>query len=85
VAVPEGIDDLFYDAKRKRLFASCGEGYLAVIRQIDADRYELLEKLPTAKLARTCLFDAAGGRLFLLVPRLGGKEGPEVWVYKVRP
>src|SRR5262245_20070891 len=84
VAVPNDIDDLFYDAKRKRLYAACGEGFLAVIRQIDADRYELLEKLPTSPLARTCLFDAEGSRLFLAVPRFGAMEGPEVWVYKVR-
>lgn len=84
VAVPRDIDDLFFDAKRKRLYAACGEGYLAVIRQIDADRYELLEKLPTSKLARTCLFDAEGNRLFLAVPRFGAMAGPEIWVYRVR-
>ena len=37
VPVPDGIDDLFYDAKRKRLYASCGDGFIAVIRQLDAD------------------------------------------------
>jgi DNA-binding beta-propeller fold protein YncE len=63
VPVPRDIDDLFFDAKRKRLYAACGEGFLAVIRQIDADRYETLEKLPTSKLARTCLFDAESSRL----------------------
>src|SRR5262245_19584929 len=35
VAVPQNIDDLYYDAKRKRLYASCGEGFIAVIRQTD--------------------------------------------------
>jgi hypothetical protein len=38
VPIPVDIDDLFYDAKHKRLYASCGEGFLAVIRQVDADR-----------------------------------------------
>jgi DNA-binding beta-propeller fold protein YncE len=84
VPVPKDIDDLHYDAKRKRLYAACGEGFLAVLRQIDADRYEPLEKLPTSKLARTCLFDAEGGRLFLAVPQFGEMKGPEIWVYKVR-
>ena len=65
--------------------ASCGEGFLAVIRQIDADRYEQVAKLPTGKLARTCFFDADTGRLFLAVPRYKGKEGPEIWVYRARP
>ncbi len=85
VSIPGDIDDLFYDVKRKRLYASCGEGFLAVIRQIDADRYELAAKLPTSRLARTCFFDSATGRLFLAVPRQQGKEGPELWVYRARP
>ncbi|HKB36011.1 MAG TPA: hypothetical protein VKD72_06125 [Gemmataceae bacterium] len=83
--IPGDIDDLFYDARRKRLYASCGEGFLAVIRQIDADRYEQVAKLPTGKLARTCFFDPNTGRLFLAVPRQKGKEGPELWVYRARP
>jgi hypothetical protein len=84
VPVPGDIDNLFFDARRKRLYAACGEGFLVVIRQIDADHYELLEKLPTSKLARTCLFDAERSRLFLAVPRFGAMAGPEIWVYRVR-
>ena len=82
VPIPGDTDDLFYDAKRQRLYASCGEGFLAVLRQADADHYELLEKVPTVKGARTCLFDPEAGRLYLVVPRQAGKEGPEVWVYQ---
>jgi hypothetical protein len=85
VAIPGDIDDLFYDAQRKRLYASCGEGFLAVIRQIDADHYEPLAKLRTAKLARTCYFDANASRLYLAVPRQEGTEGPELWIYRTRP
>jgi hypothetical protein len=84
VPIPDGVDDLFYDAKRKQLYASCGDGFLAVIRQLDADRYEVQQKLQTAKQAKTSLFDPETGRLFLAVPRQTGKEGPEIWVYRVR-
>jgi DNA-binding beta-propeller fold protein YncE len=84
VAIPQDIDDLFYDAGRKRLYASCGEGYVAVIKQTDADHYEVVEKVPTVKQAKTSLFDAEGGRLFLAVPRQPGKPGPEIRVYKIR-
>jgi DNA-binding beta-propeller fold protein YncE len=83
VPIPGDTDDLFFDARRQRLYASCGEGFLAVLRQTDADNYEALEKVPTVKGARTCLFDPEAGRLYLLVPRQPGKEGPEVWVYQV--
>jgi DNA-binding beta-propeller fold protein YncE len=85
VAIPEDIDDLFYDARNRRLYASCGAGFLAVIRQRDADHYEVAEKIPTAKLARTCFFDPAGGRLYLVVPRQKGQEGPTIRVYQPRP
>jgi DNA-binding beta-propeller fold protein YncE len=85
VPIPADIDDLFYDAKHKRLYASCGEGFLAVIRQRDPDHYGTPEKIPTVKLARTCLFDPASGRLYLGLPRREGREGPEVQVYEARP
>ena len=84
VAIPEDIDDLFYDAKRKRLYASCGEGFLVVLRQRDADNYDILERLPTVKLARTCLFDPSTGRLYLGLPRQAGQEGPQIQVYEAR-
>jgi DNA-binding beta-propeller fold protein YncE len=85
VDIPADTDDLFYDAKRKRIYVSCGEGYIAVIRQVDADHYELLDKVPTIKDARTCYFDPEAGRLYLAVPRQPGKAGPEIWVYQARP
>ena len=82
VAIPADTDDVFFDAKRKRIYASCGEGALAVIRQIDADRYEFQEKIATVKDARTSYFDPEGGRLYLGVPRQKDKKGPEIRVYQ---
>jgi DNA-binding beta-propeller fold protein YncE len=85
VDIPGDIDDLFMDAAHKRLYASCGEGFLAVLRAKDADHYELAEKIPTAKQARTSLFDPETGRLYLLVPRQGEMKAPEIRVYQARP
>jgi DNA-binding beta-propeller fold protein YncE len=85
VPIPEGIDDLFLDAKRKRLYASCGDGSLVVLKQVDANRVETLEKIATVKGAKTCLFVPETGRLYLAVPRQEGKDGPEVWVYQAKP
>ncbi len=84
VEIPADIDDLFHDAKRKRLYASCGEGVLAVLEE-KGGRFEVVERVPTAKLARTCLFDPESGRLFLGVPRQAGNPGPEIRVYQARP
>lgn len=85
IAIPEDIDDLFYDAKNKRLYASCGAGALVVVRQRDPDHYDTLETIPTAKMARTCFFDSVGERLYLIVPRQQGEEGPTIRVYKPHP
>jgi ABC-type uncharacterized transport system permease subunit len=85
VTIPNDVDGLYLDAKRKRLYASCGEGVLVVLKQTTPDRYEVLAKIPTVKQARTCLFDADTGRLFLPVPRTSDKEGPEVRVYRASP
>ena len=47
------IDDVFYDLKAKRLYASCGEGFLHVFQQTDPDHYAVMAKIATAKGART--------------------------------
>jgi DNA-binding beta-propeller fold protein YncE len=82
VDIPADTDDVFFDAKRKRIYASCGEGFIAVIKQTDADHYELQEKIPTVKDARTSYLDAATGRFYLAVPRQPEKAGPEIRVYE---
>ncbi|OAI46310.1 hypothetical protein AYO44_11455 [Planctomycetaceae bacterium SCGC AG-212-F19] len=85
VPIPHDVDDLFYDAKRKQVYASCGEGFLVVLKETQPNRFEVREKLATLKMARNCLFDPDGSRLFLTVPGQSDKEGPEVRVYHVRP
>jgi len=82
--IPGDTDDLYLDARHKRIYVSCGDGYLAVIRQADADHYELVDKVATAKGARTCAFDPGMGRIYLAVPRQKGKDGPEIRVYQAR-
>jgi hypothetical protein len=84
VDIPKDVDDLYYDAKRKKLYAACGEGFLAVIRQIDADKYEVAEKIPTVKQAKTAFFVPEVSRLYLAVPKQPDKDGPEIRVYKVK-
>jgi DNA-binding beta-propeller fold protein YncE len=84
VAIPGGIDDLHIDVKRKRLYASCGEGFVVVLKSDGLDKLEVVEKIQTVKDARTCLFVPQTGRLYLGVPRQEGKEGPEIRVYKVK-
>jgi DNA-binding beta-propeller fold protein YncE len=88
VPIPGDVDDLSFDARQGRIYASCGEGAIAVVRQIDADRYESLATIPTIKGARTSIFNAGDGQLYLAVPRRKDhpeQENPEVWAYRARP
>jgi DNA-binding beta-propeller fold protein YncE len=88
VPIPGDVDDVYFDAKRNRIYASCGEGAIAVIRRIDAGRYEPLATIRTTKGARTSVFHPDAGYLYLSVPRRAdqtNQEGPEIWVYRVHP
>jgi outer membrane protein assembly factor BamB len=82
VEIPAGIDDLHYDSKRQRLYASCSDGALVVIAQTD-NEYKVIEKLEVPKDSRTCVWSK--GTLYLGVPKQEGNEGPEVRVYEARP
>jgi len=65
-------DDVFFDAARHQIYASCGEGYIDVFAQADADHYSLREAVKTTPKARTCFFD--GGHIYLAVPRQNGTD-----------
>jgi len=71
-------DDVFFDAKRKRLYVSCGEGFIDVIDVSSA--YKRVKRIPTAPGARTSLFVPELDRLFLAV-RASRGEAAAVWVY----
>jgi DNA-binding beta-propeller fold protein YncE len=86
--IPNDVDDLSFDPTRKLILASCGEGAIAAVRQIDADRYESLGTIATVKRARTSIFNPETGELYLAVPRIAERadqEQPEVWVYRTKP
>jgi hypothetical protein len=44
----------------------------------------MVEKVPTVKGAKTCLYVPDRGKLYLAVPRQEGKDGPEIHVYQVK-
>lgn len=81
VAISGDIDDLFYDAARKRLYLSCGEGFLDTIEQITPDTYQRISRLPTAAGARTCFFSPDLDRLYLAVPDRGNQKA-EIRVFQ---
>ena len=73
-------DDVFSDAKRRRLYVSCGEGFIDVIDGSSA--YKRVARIPTVPGARTSLFVPELDRLFLAV-RASRGEAAAVWVYRL--
>lgn len=72
LSMPQDADDLYYDPASQLILASCGQGYLYVIRQINADAYTPLISLPTGPLARTSLFFPQAEEIFVAVPQHDG-------------
>jgi WD40 repeat protein len=67
-----GIDDLWYDAARRRIYASGGRGFdtgfVYVYQQKDPDHYELESKVATAPGAGTSLWSPEIDRLYVAAP-----------------
>ncbi len=74
-------DDVFVDAKRRRVYVSCGEGAVDVL---DAADYRRLGRAATAPGARTSLFVPELDRLFVAV-RAAGPEPAAIWVLRPLP
>jgi hypothetical protein len=73
-------DDVFVDAKRRRVYMSCGDGFIDVFEWY-RERYMRIEHIATSLGARTSLFVPELDRLFLAV-RATWSEPAAIWVYK---
>jgi hypothetical protein len=76
-------DDVFVDAKRHRVYVSCGEGVVDVLEQREAE-YRRLARVPTVSGARTSLFVPELDRLFVAVRARSG-EPAAIWVFRPLP
>ena len=78
----QDADDLFYDAARKRVYVSGGEGFLDVIGEPAPSTFARIARITTAPGARTSLFVAEQNRFYLAVPRRDSQRA-EIRVYDV--
>jgi hypothetical protein len=74
-------DDAFVDTKRKRVYVSCGAGFVDTFERRDG-RYVRIGRLTTASGARTSLYVPELDRLFLAV-RATLTAPAAIWI--VRP
>ena len=76
-------DDLFIDAKRSRVYVSCGDGSLDVLEAREAT-YRRIARMPTASGARTSLFVPEMDRLLVAV-RASSGEAAAIWMFQPIP
>lgn len=75
-------DDVFYDRKRREIYATGGEGAIVIYRQQDANDYRETGRVETVRGARTSLFVPELDRLFVAARQQGGSPA-QIKVYKV--
>ncbi|MDB6104777.1 MAG: hypothetical protein JWO52_4776 [Gammaproteobacteria bacterium] len=76
-------DDVFVDSQRRRVYVSCGEGFIDVLEP-RAEGYTTVERFPTSPGARTALFVPTIDR-FLLAVRATSSEPAAIWVFRPEP
>ncbi len=83
----QNSDDLYYDAARKRIYISGGEGYISVFQQDDGNHYHLAAKVPSQVGARTAGYFGKGKKgfdlFYVAVPARANAEA-EVLIYTVQ-
>jgi len=76
-------DDLFYDAAKSRVYVIGGGGFVDVFDQKDPDHYDRIAHIGTGAGARTGLFVADWGELFVAVPHRG-EQRAEVLIFETK-
>jgi len=80
----EGMDGVYFDAGRKRVYVSGGRdlpaGFVYVYQQLNADHYEITGKIPTRGGAGTSFWSPDLNRYYVAAPA-NGKEDAAILVY----
>ena len=76
-------DDVFVDAKRRRVYVTCGAGQVDVFEQ-QGGGYQRLGNVGTAPGARTSLFVPELDHLYV-ASRAAGREPAAIWVFRPVP
>jgi len=82
IGIAGDTDDIFYDGKRRRIYAICGAGKINIIEQVDAETYKSSATVETASGARSGLFVPERDALFVAIPHRGSQQA-EIRVYHV--
>ena len=75
VPIGGGVDAGRFNPKTQEVFMSCGDGTLPVIQEDSPDKYTVVQKVETARGARTMALDADSKTIYLVTAQFGEK-GP---------
>lgn len=76
ITIGDGCDGVAFDPALQYIYASNGEGSLSVIKEITADKFEVIENIVTKKSARTICIDEATHKIYLPAADLNPAEKP---------
>jgi len=81
---PQRTNEVIFDAVNHRIYLA-GDDYLGVIQQKDADHYEEIARVPTAKGAKTAILVSARKRLYVAVSPGDAGSGGQLLRFDVLP
>ena len=82
---PATSDGLFYDDASKRIYVPGGDGYLGVFQQKDADHYEQLARVASAKGAKSGMLWKPLDRIYLAASPGENNKGGEILWFALHP
>jgi DNA-binding beta-propeller fold protein YncE len=65
IPIGDGCDGVAFDPKNKLVYTANGEGTISVIKEKDANKFELVGNYPTKRGGRTITIDEKSGALFI--------------------
>lgn len=74
--IGKGCDGVAFDAKKKLIFTSNGEGTITVVKEENVNKFSVLETVKTKKGARTIALNKTTNQLYLPTADFGVKPKP---------
>lgn len=76
-------DDMAYDAQRKRIYVSGGDGFVAVYSQKDPDHYEQIGHVPSGPGGKISIFIPESNRLYVAASAEGANPA-KILIFEVK-
>ena len=85
VPIGDGCDGVAFDAKKKMIFSSNGEGTITAVKEESTKKFSVAQTVTTQKGARTITINPTTGQLYLSTAEFGAKPEPTTENPKPRP